>query len=125
MLYLQNKGFRLLEALVITLIATVGLCFLFEIILSQPPFLSVMRGFGPSSEIVRNPAMLYIAAALGHIYMGTIGVEHTYGNMRHGYTDETWAKEHHEIWYREVKSGQRQAAGGAVPAGAPHKEEDA
>ena len=36
-LYLQNKGFRLLEALVITLIATVGVCFLFEIILSQPP----------------------------------------------------------------------------------------
>jgi len=63
-LYLQNKGFRLLEALVITLIATVGLCFLFEIILSQPPFLSVMRGFGPSSEIVRNPAMLYIAVGI-------------------------------------------------------------
>jgi formate dehydrogenase subunit gamma len=70
-------------------------------------------------------AMLYIAASLGHIYMGTIGVENTYGNMRHGYCDETWAKEHHSIWYREVKSGQRQPAGGAVPAGAPHKEEDA
>ena len=70
-------------------------------------------------------AMLYIAASLGHIYMGTIGVENTYGNMRHGYCDEIWAKEHHEIWYREVKSGQRQAAGGALPAGAPHKEEDA
>ena len=41
--------------------------------------------------------------------------------MRHGYTDEAWAKEHHEIWYREVKSGQRApTAGGAVPAGAPH-----
>src|SRR5436305_5613248 len=65
-------------------------------------------------------AMLYVAAALGHIYMGTIGVEHTYENMRDGYTDETWAKEHHEIWYREVKSGKREAAGGAVPAGAPH-----
>jgi formate dehydrogenase subunit gamma len=71
-------------------------------------------------------ALLYIAASLGHIYMGTIGVEHTYGNMRHGYTDETWAKEHHGIWYEEVKAGRRRdAAGGAVPAGAPHKEEDA
>jgi len=68
-------------------------------------------------------AMLYIAAALGHIYMGTIGVEYTYGNMRHGYCDETWAKEHHDIWYRQVKSGQREPAGGAVPAGAPHQEE--
>jgi len=70
-------------------------------------------------------ALLYIAAALGHIYMGTIGVENTYGNMRHGYCDETWAKEHHEIWYREVKSGRREPAGGAVPAGAPHMKEDA
>jgi len=72
-----------------------------------------------------SAAMLYIAAALGHIYMGTIGVKHTYGNMRHGVTDETWAKEHHEIWYREVKSGRREAAGGAVPAGAPHMKEKA
>ncbi len=40
-LYLQNKGFRLLEALVVTLIATVGICFLWEIILSQPPFAEV------------------------------------------------------------------------------------
>ena len=68
-------------------------------------------------------ALIYIAVSLGHIYMGTIGVEHTYGNMRHGWTDETWAKEHHEIWYREVKSGERQPTGGAVPAGAPHMKE--
>jgi manganese transport protein len=63
-LYLQGKGFRLLEALVITLIATVGACFLFEIILAQPPFLQVMRGFVPSPEIARNPAMLYIAVGI-------------------------------------------------------------
>ncbi len=63
-LYLQNKGFRLLEALVITLIATVGLCFLFEIILSQPPFLSVMRGFAPSPSVISNPAMLYVAVGI-------------------------------------------------------------
>ena len=63
-LYLQNKGFRLLEALVIALIATVGACFLFEIILAQPPFGEVMRGFVPSAEVVRNPAMLYVAVAI-------------------------------------------------------------
>jgi len=70
-----------------------------------------------------SAALLYIAISLGHIYMGTIGVEGAYGNMRHGWTDETWAKEHHSIWYDEVKSGKREAAGGAVPAGAPHMEE--
>lgn len=63
-LYLQNKGFRLLEALVITLIATVGACFLFEIILSKPPLADVIRGFIPSGEIIRDPSMLYIAIGI-------------------------------------------------------------
>lgn len=63
-LYLQNKGFRLLEALVIALIATVGACFLFEIILSQPPFFALMRGFVPSAAVVKNPAMLYVAVGI-------------------------------------------------------------
>ena len=68
-------------------------------------------------------ALLYLVVALGHIYMGTIGVEGAYQNMREGVTDETWAKEHHEIWYKEMKSRKTPSAGGAVPAGAPHREE--
>jgi manganese transport protein len=63
-LYLQNKGFRLLEALVIVLIATVGACFLFEIILSQPPVGAVLRGFLPSTQVVSDPTMLYIAVGI-------------------------------------------------------------
>ncbi len=63
-LYLQNKGFRLLEALVIALIATIGLCFLFEIFLSRPEVGGVLRGFIPSPEVVKNPAMLYIAIGI-------------------------------------------------------------
>jgi NRAMP (natural resistance-associated macrophage protein) metal ion transporters len=63
-LSLQNKGFRLLEALVITLIATIGACFLFEIILSKPPFGGVMRGFIPSAEIFTSPSMLYVAIGI-------------------------------------------------------------
>jgi manganese transport protein len=63
-LYLQNKGFRLLEALVIALIATIGACFLFEIILSRPDMLGIAKGFIPSPEIVTNPAMLYIAMGI-------------------------------------------------------------
>jgi manganese transport protein len=63
-LYLQNKGFRLLEALVIALVATVGACFLFEIILSQPPLGAVLRGFIPSREIVTNSSMLYVAVGI-------------------------------------------------------------
>jgi formate dehydrogenase subunit gamma len=71
-------------------------------------------------------ALIYIALSLGHIYLGTLGVEGAYQAMRTGYVDEVWAKEHHEIWYNEVKSGRRrEAPGGAVPAGAPHMKEKA
>ena len=68
-------------------------------------------------------ALIYIAVSLGHIYMGTIGVEGAYASMRTGYVDEIWAKEHHEYWYNEVNSGKAAAASGAVPAGAPHMRE--
>jgi manganese transport protein len=63
-LYLQNRGFRLLEALIITLIAVVGGCFLFEIIISRPSFSAIAAGFVPSAEIISNPAMLYIAIGI-------------------------------------------------------------
>jgi manganese transport protein len=63
-LYLQNKGFRLLEALVVALVATVGVCFLFEIIRAKPDVAGIARGFLPTPEIVSNPAMLYIAIGI-------------------------------------------------------------
>ncbi|MFN2566371.1 MAG: Nramp family divalent metal transporter [Gemmatimonadaceae bacterium] len=63
-LYLQNKGFRLLEALVVALVATVGACFLFEIIRAKPDVGGIARGFLPDPEIIRNPAMLYIAIGI-------------------------------------------------------------
>src|SRR5688572_5431300 len=63
-LYLQNKGFRLLEALVIALIATIGVCFLFEILLSKPDIAGVFAGFIPSPQILQNPTMLYIAIGI-------------------------------------------------------------
>jgi len=63
-LYLQNKGFRYMEALVITLIATIGSCFAAELIFSKPSFVGVMFGFAPSPHIVTNQAMLYIAIGI-------------------------------------------------------------
>ena len=69
-------------------------------------------------------ALLYVAISFGHMYLGTIGLDGSYQAMRSGYVDETWAKEHHQYWYEEMKaSSGRSAAGGAVPAGAPHQEE--
>lgn len=63
-LMLQNRGFRLLEAMVIALIAVVGGCFLFELVISRPDIGAVARGFIPTAEIVRNPEMLYIAIGI-------------------------------------------------------------
>src|SRR5947207_8930195 len=63
-LWLQNKGFRLLEALVIALVVTIGACFAFEILLSRPDVGGVLRGFLPTLEIVKNPSKLYIAIAI-------------------------------------------------------------
>jgi len=63
-LWLQNHGFRMLEALVIALVAVVGGCFLFELVISRPDLGAVARGFVPTTEIVRNPEMLYIAIGI-------------------------------------------------------------
>jgi formate dehydrogenase subunit gamma len=52
-------------------------------------------------------AVLFLAGAFGHIYVGTIGMVGAYRSMRDGYVDEAWAKEHHERWYEDVKQGKR------------------
>jgi formate dehydrogenase subunit gamma len=69
-----------------------------------------------SANIVHGVgALIFVLASFGHIYMGTIGTEGAYEAMRTGMVDETWAKEHHELWYREAKSGR-----GSRPAAPAH-----
>jgi manganese transport protein len=63
-LYLQHYGFRRLEIVVITLIATIALAFLFELVLSRPDMGAVLRGFVPTSTIVHDRHMLYIAISI-------------------------------------------------------------
>ncbi len=63
-MYLQNKGFRYIEALVVTLILTIGGCFLAEIIFSRPDLVGVLGGFVPTAAILKNPEMLYIAIGI-------------------------------------------------------------
>ena len=71
-------------------------------------------------------AVLFVAGSFGHIYMGTIGTEGALDAMRTGYVDDTWAKEHHKLWYEQVERGEiprvrtQEAATGA-PAGGPAK----
>src|SRR5438477_9225316 len=63
-LYLQNKGFRYIEALVITLIATIGGCFAVELILSKPSIIGVALGFVPGPRIILNQEMLYVSIGI-------------------------------------------------------------
>jgi manganese transport protein len=63
-LFLQNKGFRYIEALVITLIAVIGGCFAWELLASQPDVMGIAKGFLPSPQIVTDPGMLYIAIGI-------------------------------------------------------------
>jgi formate dehydrogenase subunit gamma len=59
-----------------------------------------------SSTIHVIAAVLFIGGGLAHAYMG-IATEGAYRGMRDGYVDETWAREHHSLWYEEVKDGKR------------------
>jgi manganese transport protein len=64
-LFLQQKGFRFLEALVISLIGMIGICFGLEILFSQPSLAGLLSGFFvPSAEMIRDPGMLYIAVGI-------------------------------------------------------------
>src|SRR4029078_4905664 len=83
----------------VLIISASGLVLLF------PNFDQVRATMQQASVVHAIAAVMVIAAGIGHIYMGTVGVEGAYGNMRDGVTDETWAKEHHELWYNDVKSG--------------------
>src|SRR6201993_1449041 len=63
-LYLQTKGFRYIEAIVITLIAVIGSCFAAELIFSKPSITGILSGFVPGPHIVGNQAMLYVSIGI-------------------------------------------------------------
>jgi manganese transport protein len=63
-LALQGKGFRWIEAFVVTLMASIGLCFAYEIFIARPIWHEAVHGFLPHLEILRNREMLYIAIGI-------------------------------------------------------------
>jgi manganese transport protein len=63
-LWLQNLGFRWIEAFVVTLMGVIALCFMVQIAMADPDWGAVIRGFAPTTEIVRNPDMLYLAIGI-------------------------------------------------------------
>ena len=64
MLLLQQRGFRYIEAIVVTLIATISICFGLEILYSHPEVMPMLAGFLPRQELIGNRTMLYIAVGI-------------------------------------------------------------
>lgn len=68
------------------------------------PGIEYWRGTMQVADIIHaSAALLMTAMAMGHIYIGTIGMQGSIDGMKTGYVDATWAKEHHEVWYNKVK----------------------
>jgi manganese transport protein len=63
-LWLQNLGFRWVEAFIVTLLGVIAACFAIQIALAHPDWGAVIRGFAPTTEIVKNPDMLYLALGI-------------------------------------------------------------
>ena len=83
------------------------------------PSMVYERGTMQIAHMVHAVAtVLMMAMFLGHIYMGTIGMQGAYKAMRTGYVDETWAKEHHELWLNDIQSGKIAAQRSIPPAAA-------
>lgn len=83
------------------------------------PGLQYERGDMHIAHMVHSvAAVLMMALFCVHIYLGTIGMRGAYQGMRTGYVDEAWAKEHHQLWYDDIKAGKipaRRSAAGAPP----------
>src|SRR6188768_2896584 len=58
-LWLQNKGFRWVEAFIITLLGVIAVCFIFQIAMANPDWAMVVKGFAPTTDIFTDPNMLY------------------------------------------------------------------
>jgi formate dehydrogenase subunit gamma len=85
---------------------------LLGLVMSVSGLLLDFIGFGQTRYVLQVAnylhlagATFYIAAAMGHMYIGTWGTPGTYRGMRHGEVTEDWARAHHPIWYDEAKAG--------------------
>ena len=84
------------------------------------PGMAYLRGDMQIANMVHGVAtVLMMAMFLGHIYIGTIGMKDAYSAMKTGYVDEGWAREHHALWYEDIKAGKIPAQRTAPAEGRP------
>src|SRR5262249_1494729 len=63
-LWMQNLGFRWVETFIVSLIGIITVCFVIQIAMAHPDWRAVITGFAPTTEIVTNPEMLYLAIGI-------------------------------------------------------------
>lgn len=63
-LYFQNKGFKLIESIVLSLLIVIVACFAYELVISQPSISGIMAGLVPQTSVVMNPSQLYVAIGI-------------------------------------------------------------
>jgi manganese transport protein len=63
-LWMQNLGFRWIEAFIVTLLGVIAVCFGIQIAMADPEWGAVIRGFAPTTEVITNPDMLYLALGI-------------------------------------------------------------
>lgn len=104
------------------LICTVGVAVCVTgVVLDFPGVWDQTRDTMQKANVIHSiAAIAWIAVFFGHVYIGTIGSEGSLEGMTTGYVDANWAKQHHDLWYEQVKdqavSGAAVAGGGAMAA---------
>jgi formate dehydrogenase subunit gamma len=89
------------------------------LILEFPNFNQTRATMQTANVVHMVAGLVAVILLAGHIYLGVVGVKGAMEAMKTGYVDETWAKEHHEYWYNEVKSGRGRSEG--VPPATVHR----
>jgi formate dehydrogenase subunit gamma len=106
-----NAGEKLWFWLGVTALGLVMICSGAVLLL---PVYNQTRDVLAIADIVHlSGALLFVGAAFGHIYMGTLGMRGAWRSMREGVVDETWAKEHHPYWHEDLKAGRAHEASDA------------
>jgi formate dehydrogenase subunit gamma len=100
-----NAGEKVLFwTLVVTICTVLGVT---GLILNFPNWNQGREAMQLANLIHGGAAILAMAMATFHIYLGTVGMQGAFNAMKTGYVDETWAREHHQHWHDEVKAGKR------------------
>jgi formate dehydrogenase subunit gamma len=101
-------------------IATVGTAVIISGFVLDFPNFGQLRGTMQTAHIVHaSLAILWIGVAFGHIYIGTLGTEGALEGMTTGRVSSEWARQHHDLWYEEVKHLETASESPSTDAEAP------